>query len=144
VDVVTVIGSLDTILAGEPASAVCNVIAYGTIGSRILGQFGNSPTLLGASGTDVYTAYAGSGPVSATLGNSLTYTAGVKVGVSWNSSGRSVVGGGGTVGSDSAHGGVANTTLGHSNQPIWFGYYRRLTTWTSRLADATLQGFTNP
>jgi hypothetical protein len=76
-------------------------------------------------------------------------TTGVKIGYSHDSNGRSIVGGGGTVTSDADavtafHNNI--TSLGINNgvgSPI-YGYYRRLTIWSSRLADATLQGFTNP
>jgi hypothetical protein len=116
---------------------------------RIVGSVGVNSNLLQANSNNTEDAIYNStaGALAAALGNSLTFTSGVKCGSSQGAStGRSVVGGGGTVATDSGVTvGISDGLLGSGNgAPPFFAYFRRLTTWTSRLADATLQGFTNP
>jgi hypothetical protein len=154
-DLVTCIGTLETVLEGTVASAVVDIDLsvppnnyWGFIGSTS----GSDPAPLSSRSlnTNLIASYAEPGDVelAATIGNSLLIYDAVKVGAAWNQGtpGRSVVGGGGTVASDASaltlH--PINPTLGKWGSPTLFGLYRRVTGWTTRLADATLQGFTNP
>jgi hypothetical protein len=154
-DLVTCIGTLETVLEGTIASTVVDIDLsapqdnfWGFIGSTV----GSDPSPLSTRSlnNNLIASYAEPGDVelAATIGNSLLIYDAVKVGAAWNQStpGRSVVGGGGTVASDASaltlH--PINPTLGKWGSPILFGFYRRVTGWTTRLADATLQGFTAP
>lgn len=149
-DTVTATRVLGTVLTATPGSVLADVKANATPSGfqRILGNEGtDSHELLGtntSSDTSVV-MYNGTNVLAATLGGATQFTLGVKVASGWDGSGRSVVGGGGTVATD------ANLALpspvaylGRANSPEWHGYYRRLTAWDSRLADATLQNYTDP
>ncbi len=64
----------------------------------------------------------------------------------WSAGGRSIVGGGGTVQTDANTFTAAARAIGSGgySTSATNGYIRRLAVWNSRLADATLQGFTAP
>jgi hypothetical protein len=154
-DAVTCIGSLATILTSSAGSAVMDVKlnAVPTNYWRLLG----SDTSVGGSN---YAEFLGSDNASNTavisymlavilstpLGGGLKFTDGVKVATGWNSSGRSIVGGGGTVASDANTLSMSPNIKVFSGDPTGdfksFGYVRRLAAWISRLADATLQALT--
>ena len=88
---------------------------------------------------------SGNHQLNATLGNSRTMSGGVKIGYSYQTAvGRSVVGGGGTVATDAFPSVVSpnGPWLGYGSGT--FAYFRRLTVWNTRLADATLQALTAP
>ncbi len=150
-DVVQCIGSLRTSIERTPASMVADIITeavptdfWGVVG-QTSGVFPAYLQVRNSSNILIQT-YDGSVNAIATLGNSLTLTGGVKVASSHDVSGTSCVGGGGTVataGTDLSFAGP--TYVGPVlNSQAFYGYFRRLTTWTSRLADVTLQGFTYP
>jgi hypothetical protein len=155
-DVITTIGALFSLAASSPASFVSDVKtlvapfgAYWSVLSNVaLGRF----ALVSNGGSDLYVGHFDNGAASllvATIGNSKTWSIGFKGGVSWNEAtpGRSVVGGGGTVSSDSSVNGLAipDAKLGFANNSVpIFGYFRRLTGWTTKLADADLQALTSP
>lgn len=153
VDVVTCIGSLESTLAGSAASVVINQITLFLASSdsysilKSTSPAFNFPVWFpgNAQGT-IRTTDPTPDELFATLGNSLTLDDGAKVGLAYNASGRSIVGAGGTVESDATTINGSTYSLGgpHSGTGYWFGYFRRLTAWASRLADATLQGLTAP
>ena len=67
------------------------------------------------------------------------FSAGVKTGVAWNPSGRSITAGGDTVDSDANAWGCPDFQIGREvSFSEGYFYSRRLTAWSSKLADATL------
>lgn len=83
--------------------------------------------------TDSTTIYHPSLPGSVLVGS--------KFGVNWNASGFGNCGNGSSVSTTTGSLAGPNTRIGmFENQA--FGYYRRITVWDSKLADATLQAFT--
>ena len=89
----------------------------------------------------------GSGSLDATFGSgrSWTYSAGVKAAFGQASVGASLVGGGGTVVTDSAvHVIMETPNIGRGDNQHMYGQMRRLTIWNYRLTDATLQSLTTP
>jgi hypothetical protein len=149
-DAINCASTLDTVLSTLPTSVVMDVrtLALPPVSDpRFLNSSSNADSMLNISsildtrvGAYVQT---GDHSLQVDLGNSLTFTGGVKVGGSMNSSGRSVVGGGGTVATD-AFFSVMASPVQIGRLPYMYGYIRRLTAWNSRLADATLQGLTAP
>ncbi len=77
-------------------------------------------------------------------GNTANRTTQDKSGLAWNASGRSLVLNGGTVATDaSAQTPSATQHIGSSGSVNFaYAYIERLSAWTTKLADATLQGFT--
>ncbi len=77
-------------------------------------------------------------------GNTANRTTQDKLGLAWNASGRSLVLNGGTVVTDaSAQTPSATQHIGSSGTANFaYAYVERLSAWTTKLADATLQGFT--
>jgi hypothetical protein len=148
-DSITLIGNLDTIIQSTAGSCVLDIITIsgghmaagaqiirGSFPSMLLsipggGGSENEATDTNNSTTDLtnYTFPAGG------------WQAGVKIGVAGNASGRSLVNGGLTVTSDAAAWVYLQQQFTGVNV---YNYYRRLTFWNSKLADATLQGFTAP
>lgn len=152
-DRITCLGNLSTVLATLPQSTFADVILYYNSLFTVPNQwriFGDSATgatpLFAHSGlSNEASMYNGSSILDALMGNSLTWFTGAKVASGQNSGGRSVVGGGGTVATDS-NAGVAPTTptLGDTGVQQPFGYFRRIAVWNSKLSDATLQSLTAP
>lgn len=160
-DLVTAIGNLNTILIGTPGSAVVDTIANRTPVAgeynRFIGDAGGSELIgidagSGLQNTGMFSYNPSGSPASlggVVLGNSLTWTGGAKGGIAWNSSGRSMVGGAGTVGSDASNftGNLTGAIIGYgggaSSEVAW-NYFRRLTVWNSKLSDPTLQALTSP
>lgn len=153
-DVVTCIGDLETALDGTACSAVIDATIKGSLtqtwalmvgdGASTNGYIGNSNAGIN---TYVECRDATHGQLFTPLGNSQLWSTGAKGGFSRDGSGRSIVGGGGTVGTD---GNVPDTyspkklLTGSPNSNPFFGYARRLTVWNSRLSDAALQALTAP
>lgn len=69
-----------------------------------------------------------------------------KLGIAWDASGRSLVLNAGTIATDAtAQTPSATQHLGSNGSANFiYSYIERLTVWTSKLSDATLQGFTSP
>jgi hypothetical protein len=59
-----------------------------------------------------------------------------------SATGRSIVGGGGTVATDANSGFLLTPVLSQNSGITSFVTFRRLVAWKSKLADATLQAFT--
>lgn len=157
-DAISIIGGLSTLATSLPASCYADVLmnAIPTGTWRIVGDSnaggGNRALLNTASNnTQVQTTDSGTSAF-ATLGNSLTWTGGVKVAMAQSSGTgtafRSVVGGGGSVGTSASISGEGMLTpvIGYSASAgvEMYGYLRRLAMWNSKLADATLQSLTAP
>lgn len=145
-DAVACIGALEVVAEGNDFSIVMNIKETSHLATDPT-FFSNSTVepLTGFSAATTVRGYIFGEAITSTIGNSLQTTDGVKIGTCWTIGvGRSLVGGGGTVvaGSNTPSGQVGYHLGGASNPS--FTYYRRLTVWTSRLADATLQGFTAP
>lgn len=108
-------------------------------------QNSGSPNLLGVNigDTGVY-IYDGATVLQAALGNSADWTdhLPIKVASAQDSSGRSVVGMGGTVATDTNDLAVASIQLAWGNG--WNGTTQRIAAWSSRLSDARLQAITEP
>ena len=144
-DVINAVNIQYDVLSAATLSVTADVIYNGTIASfpRIIGDSTPNQALLQSEASNtVVSIYNGSTAQTATLGNSLTFSGGVKVGAAISGAGRSIVGGGGTVGTDATTNQISNPRVGFGGTPFW--YLRRLTSWSSRLADATLQGHTAP
>lgn len=155
-DVVTSIGDLDTLLgSGTTGSVVVNLIANqpnsGSQNVRIIGATTGDHAILYWQGTVSETnvaSYNGTSELAAALGGSQTFPGGVKVAAAWDAApSRVVLGGGGTVSSSaSLIGNGTGAALGYSataDQTI-FSYFRRVTVWSSKLSDSTLQSLTSP
>jgi hypothetical protein len=102
----------------------------------------NGTNLLGFDATN-----HGLTSISASLAtaNTANRTSRDKAGIAWSAAGRSLVLNGGTVATDAtAQTPSATQNLGSAGATANFAYayIERLTLWTSKLADATLQGFT--
>ena len=146
-DVVTCIGDLDTLLTALPFSLVADVNSEAVPNASwsILGDQSLAIALLSPSSNTLLDFENTTFTSNATLGNSLTFTGGVKVGLSEQVGALSIVGGGGTVVNDTIATAFTTPVLGGGGGiGTWYGYFRRLTVWNSRLADATLQALTAP
>lgn len=150
-DNITVTGNLDTLLTANTASVVVDHITNVTP-SLLNGNAGifwdtSSSTGLEIGSNETSGLMFDTGAAHL-LGFTLAgaFSSGAKIGVCWNPSGRSGVGGGGTVATDAFGSmGSANYGIGVNVSSLrTFAYFRRLTAWNTRLADATLQGFTAP
>jgi hypothetical protein len=150
-DNVTTTGSLETVMAGTTASVLLDarmIPSSGTQGGSMLGQTSNpgdriiSPVFNSNNSFDVLMGGGGLPASPAFLTN--TFETGVKMGASWDGSGRSGVGDGGIVRSDATSEQYSGHRLGDANVPNSYYYARRLTVWNTRLADATLQALTKP
>ncbi len=149
-DAVTCSGNLNTVLTSLPQSAVVDCIfsAIPTATNRsIIGGSGSEILLYAQSSNTIVSMFNGSAELPATLGNSLTFTGGVRVAGAQATGQRSVVGGGGTVATDASTA-IAMGSPGYigSEAGNYFmsGYFRRIIVWNSKLADATLQALTAP
>jgi hypothetical protein len=148
-DLVTFAGSLDTVMNASPASIVVDV-KYEVPSSFVSSSFARIVTSYPANGIPFFvvggdTSLGSTDNSSNTLNTTITgtFTAGVKIGLAYTSGARSLTGGGAAVASD-ANGDMANSMKLRDTANHEFFYYRRLTVWNTKLADATLQGFTNP
>jgi hypothetical protein len=150
-DVVESLGALTSVTTGTAKTFVADLttLTVPTGFWRILPNQGGDEEFAGSGGgvnTSIL-AWNGStqlGPT--TLGNSLTFSGGVKVGASQDGSGRSVGGGGGTIASDANTMTATALRLGYGANASVFSYmyFRRLTAWDTRLSDGTLQSRTAP
>ncbi len=147
-DVVKVIGNLDNVLSTVPHSDVIDVrmnIVPTTTMYMVTDSSGNPADLALVSSDTNLTSVFGSA-FSATLGTGL-FSTGVKVAVGVASGSSSLVGGGGSVTTPAAGSAMTSGNIYFGSvvtSGFMYGYFRRATFWTSKLADATLQGFTNP
>lgn len=140
-NVITNIGNLATAINAAAGSIVAQ-LNYGeltNIAANIVDS--NGTNLLGFDSTN-----HGLSSITSTLTttNTANRTTRDKIGISWDASGRSLVLNNGAVATD-AVAQIPNATQhigsnGTSN--FIFAYVERLTVWTSRLTDTTLQGFT--
>jgi hypothetical protein len=150
-DSVTCASSLDTVLSTLPYSVVMDL-------QSTVPPIGYNWVFLGDTNNVRYPFYStndASADIRATAypglasGNFLGATkisTGAKMGNAGASGARSIVGGGGTVASDATTTVMASGScfLGGIGGSVMFGYIRRLTAWSSKLADATLQALTAP
>jgi hypothetical protein len=147
-DSVTFIGNANAILSALPFSLCVDCISGATAsyinGSNlwIVGN-GNAPLILNQN-TKLWSYMNGFFSSQATLGNSLTFTGGVKVAVAANTGTSSLVGGGGTVINDTVAQATSNLRFFPNDFSQIYGYARRVTLWNSKIADATLQALTDP
>lgn len=145
-DNVPTIGSLNSMFGVLPNSVLLDVrIAVGESGYKSLfGEVG-VVVLLERRNNDTYIGVGAPAPVlEVQLGNGLTFSGGAKVALAQSASGRSIVGGGGTVNTDANTGTTCSPYLGVNSGIITFMTCRRLVAWSSKLADATLQSLTAP
>lgn len=154
-DSVGLISTTDTCIHASAGSVVADAIIngratpagfegiLGTVGTEFAPLYIPSSTEIGS-----YLLFNGTDNISATLGSSLTWALGAKSGVSWSVTGRSLVGGGGTMATTATDNSAPSADAVFVGKRDAFqslyGYVRRLTFWNSRLADGTLQGFTVP
>ncbi len=114
---------------GSVASVAANIVDSN--GTNLLGFDASNHALASMIGT-------------LTTANTANRTTQDKLGLAWNASGRSLVLNGGTVANDaSAQTPSATQHIGSTGTANFaYAYVERLTSWTTKLADATLQGFT--
>ena len=151
-DVVESIGALRSTAIGTTKSFVTDLktLVAPTAQWRLLPKEDGDQSFFmsDTASNTVIVAWNGSSSINATIGNSLTLSGGVKLGASQETGvGRSIVGGGGTVASDANSISSLNAIrlgYGAAASTYSYVYWRRFTAWTSRLADATLQGHTQP
>lgn len=140
-DNVTIIGAAQTDIAAATASIISQVNRGMTgIATNIVDSDGTNLVGFNASDNGLASLVA-----TLTTGNSANRTTQDKLGIAWNASGRSLVLNGGTVATDATAQTPSSTQHIGSSGAVNFAnaYIERLTVWTSRLADATLQGFTS-
>ena len=151
-DVMTVTGNLDTVLKSSAVSIVADAkmnAGVATTAPNLIATSGNFFVLYSVGSYNIIRTYDGAVELGATLGASATFFNGAKVGLAGDSGGRSIVGNGGTVASDANDIPALTGTIRlmyASGDPLnqWWGYFRRLTIWNIKLADATLQALTAP
>jgi len=148
-DSVTPIGSLESVIAGTSMTSVVDFqsITDATgLTQTLIADSNSGFTYLYSQSRTLANSYSGV-VLSATLGSSLTAFIGAKFGYAQTiGTGRSVVAGGGTVASDAGSitsgGGLA---IGNQSGASYaYAYFRRMTMWNSKLADATLDALTAP
>ena len=147
-DNVSIIGSLDTVLGAVPGSVVISIGPPLTYPDqlRLIG-YANGDYRLGLGAPGNPTARTNSVSLTVSVPNLLTDST-TKIATGWDGSGHSLVANGGTVATNAAgqsaeSGARLGSTFGGFDG-YFFGYIQRLTAWNTRLADATLQGFTAP
>lgn len=140
-DVVTTAGALQTVIAAAAGSIVTQVDSGEVAGLAANIVDSNGTNLLGFNSSNNGLSSITSTLTTANAGNRTSQD---KLGLAWSAGGRSLVLNSGTVATDA----VAQTPdstqhLGSSGAANFaFAYIERLTAWSSKLADATLQGFT--
>jgi hypothetical protein len=149
-DNVTCIGALSTVLDGTATSVVMDEKMTAQTAAVFLGDGNYQHGYIGSqpfsfNDTSIFVKDDGNPSLNGTLGTG-TWTTGAKGAFARDGSGRSMVGGGGTVLTDSNVPITFSPKMfsGGTTPDLLFGYTRRLTAWNTRLADATLQSFTNP
>lgn len=140
-DVVTNAGTLQTDIAAATGSIVVKINNGEVAGLAANIVDSNGTNLLGFDASN-----HGLASITATLTttNTANRTSRDKLGIAWDGFGRRLVLNGGTVATD-ANAQTPNSTqhLGSSGTDNFaYAYIERLTVWTSKLASATLQGFT--
>lgn len=147
-DAVLTIGGLNTLLSTLPHSDVIDVISSVAITDQrtLLGDDTHGPADFWSNSHDSSVDSTASPPnLNATFGSGL-FSTGAKVAVGNSSGARSLVGNGGTVATDATPPAMTSGSIylgsGAAGFRVWNGYIRRVTFWNSKLADATLQGFT--
>jgi len=147
-DAITIIGTLNTLLSTLPHSDVANIITLAAPPAGIwtvCGDDTDGPVDLAGRASTSVTTFNNTTLFDANFGTG-AWTTGAKVAVGKAAGTTSLVANGGTVGIEAAA--VAGTSgniflgSGASGFRVMFGYIRRFTGWNSKLADATLQGFT--
>lgn len=142
-DVITNIGALQTDIAAATGSIIAQVDHGESSGFAANIVDSNGTNLLGFDSTN-----HGLASITATLttGNTANRTSQDKLGLAWDASGRSLVLNAGTVATDATAQTPSSTQhLGSdSSANFAFAYIERLTVWTTKLADATVQLWTSP
>lgn len=140
-DSVQATGLLKATLQGASASV------FGSAGplpgsGRIVGSSPNAQSLPIAVATQTSISN-GAASVFAVLGSGSFSTGTALAACSWDASGRSVVGAGGTVGTDSnTQNSDSSYFIGSRGSEYINGFIQRVAVWDTRLADATLQAYT--
>lgn len=138
---ITTSGSLQTIINAATGSLVAQTDNGGGAGFAANIVDSNGTNLLGFDASNHALA-----SITATLatGNTANRTTQDKLGLAWTASARSLVLNGGTVATDtSSQTPSATQHIGSSGSANFaFAYVERLTAWNTKLANATLQGFT--
>ena len=142
-DNITTSGSLQTVINAATASLVAQTDngAVSSVAANIVDS--NGTNLLGFDASNHALA-----SITATLatGNTANRTTQDKFGLAWSGAGRSLVLNNGTVATDAtAQTPSATQHIGSSGSANFaYAYVERLTAWTTKLADATLQALTAP
>ncbi len=140
-DNITTSSTLQTVINAATASLVAQTDNGSAAGIAANIVDSNGTNLLGFNASNNALA-----SITATLatGNTANRTTQDKLGLAWSGVGRSLVLNGGTVVTDAtAQTPSATQHIGSSGSANFaYAYVERLTGWTTKLADATLQGFT--
>jgi hypothetical protein len=148
-DAVTALGSLNSLIAGSANPIFSAVVDYKKTGGNFDYDFfiaDSTPANMFFVNQSMDNATSPSPNLSAFFPSGISWSIGAKAGFAQNTSGRSIVAGGGTVATDAndLSSVVSPATIGHQSANYGYGYFRRLAVWNSRLADATLQALTAP
>ncbi len=140
-DNITISSTLQTVINAATGSLVAQTDNGGGAGFAANVVDSNGTNLLGFDASNHALA-----SITATLatGNTANRTTQDKLGLAWTSAARSLVLNGGTVATDaSSQTPSATQHVGSSGSANFVNaYVERLSAWTTKLADATLQGFT--
>ena len=152
-DNILTVGNLTTLLTASTCSCIVDYKKTGSLGvfEAIISDDTTNNAVLDSRQTNEVTndarAVSVLGGVEVDSGNSgQNWFNGLKGGTSWSGVGISVTIAGNFLGTDAfISNEVAAPAVGHKNLTNFvFGYFRRITVWNSKLADATLQALTAP
>jgi hypothetical protein len=138
---ITTAGSLQTAINAATGSLVAQTDNGGGAGFAANIVDSNGTNLLGFNSSNNALASMVGTLATANTANRITQD---KLGIAWSGAGRSLVLNGGTVATDAnAQTPSATQHIGSSGTATFaYAYVERLTSWNTKLADATLQGFT--
>jgi hypothetical protein len=139
---ITITGAANTDINAAVASIVAQLNGGESTSYAANVVDSNGTNLLGFDATNRALASISASLATANTANRISRD---KLGIAWSGAGRSLVLNGGTVATDAtAQTPSATQNLGSAGATSNFAYayIERLTIWTSKLADATLQGFT--
>lgn len=150
-DVVTIGGAALTALKGAAGSLIAeaqSISAVGFAANRIVGFDTGSQTPLFMNSNPTAGTYNGSVALTPTLGSSGAWASNARGAVAWNAAGRSVVGNGGTVSTDSNLISGSAWTIAYlgsnaGSSSFLNGWISKIAFYNQRLPDATLKRISN-
>lgn len=147
-DVITLTGALASIINALPNSFVVDGIGRQDPGrsAAILGNLSSSVNILTVNTDTQVMSFDGSHFMTGNLGGTTKFSTGVKVAIAQATGDVGIGGGGGTFTDYTFPQTYSNAGFGSCGNPgnQWYGYFRRLSAWDSRLSDSDLQTRTTP